>query len=86
MIVKQQVRKIIAQSLEVEEDILDEKKLVEIGFNSISFIKIIVDIEEYFNIEFDDNDLNYELFDTEEEIIKYVIDKLTAEEKLNDVK
>lgn len=81
MFVEEQVKKIIAQSLEVNETVLDEKELLYIGLNSLTFITIIVGLEEYFEIEFDDNDLNYELFSTVEDIIKYVRDKLNSEHK-----
>lgn len=81
MFVEEQVRKIIAQSLEVNETVLAEKELIYNGLNSLTFIKIIVGLEENFEIEFDDNDLNYELFSTVDDIIKYVRDKLNIKRK-----
>lgn len=81
MFVEEQVRKIIAQSLEVNETVLAEKELIYIGLNSLTFIKIIVGLEENFEIEFDDNDLNYELFSTVDDIIKYVRGKLNNKRK-----
>ncbi|KAF6582689.1 MULTISPECIES: acyl carrier protein [Paenibacillus] len=78
MFVEEQVRKIIAQTLEVDEVIITEKELLYSGLNSLSFIKIIVRLEEYFEIKFDDNNLKYELFSTIEDIIKYVRAKSQA--------
>ncbi|MMZ63990.1 acyl carrier protein [compost metagenome] len=82
MFVEEQVRKIIAQTLEVDEVIITEKELLYSGLNSLSFIKIIVRLEEYFEIKFDDNDLKYELFSTIEDIIKYVRAKLNSKKDI----
>lgn len=54
------VREIVKNVLELEiaDDILLSDTLLEsVGMNSISFIKLIVEIEKQFNIEFPDDKL-----------------------------
>lgn len=67
------------------ENINDESKLVfSLGSNlsvlnldSITFIKIIVCIEEAFNFEFDDEMLLFTAFPTVKSIIEYVESKIS---------
>ena len=47
---------------ELKQDFV-ETKLEFIGINSIDFVKIVVDLEEYFEFEFDDEDLDYKKFE-----------------------
>lgn len=53
-----------------------EEKLDDLGINSLSFIKIVVAIEEQFKIEFDDEDLTKIKFKFVKDIINYVNLKL----------
>lgn len=54
-----QVKTKIVEILEDETLVLqDDTKIAEIGMNSISFIKLLVFVEDLYDIEFDDNDLN----------------------------
>lgn len=46
---------------------IDESKILnndlnDLGINSLSFIKIVVALEEEFNIQFEDTQINFELF------------------------
>lgn len=47
-----------------ELNISNSTEIASLGLNSITFIKFIVAIEEKFNIEFDDDDLNVEDYKT----------------------
>lgn len=49
-----------------------ETNLLELGINSVDYIRIVVALESKLNIEFDDEDLNYERFNTIDDIIYYV--------------
>lgn len=53
----------------------------EIGVDSISFIKIIVDLEQKFGFEFDDEMLSFSAFPTIEAMINYVINKAQRSDK-----
>ena len=48
-----------------------ETKLEFIGINSIDFVKIVVDLEEYFEFEFDDEELKYKKFEYITDICNY---------------
>lgn len=49
-----------------------EDSLIEIGINSTGFIKLVVEIESEFGIDFDDEDLNLNCFKNLKELINYV--------------
>lgn len=74
-----QIAQIIADNLEGEETLEQLKEnddLTELEINSILFIKIIIGIENQFNIEFDDEALDYSKFVSMENLIYYVQEKL----------
>ena len=48
----------------------------EIGMDSISFIRIIVELEELYDIEFDDEKLSHSDYETIGQVYKYVLDKV----------
>ena len=56
---------------ELKQDYV-ETKLEFIGINSIDFVKIVVDLEEYFEFEFDDEDLDYKKFEYITDICNYI--------------
>lgn len=58
--------------LVIEKEITPETKFVEFGTNSISFIKIIVDVENEFDIEFDDEKLSTNDFQTVNDLCNYI--------------
>ncbi len=60
------------------DGIKEEDNILELGLNSISYIKLIVEIENEFDIEFEDCMLDY----TTMESIKDIID--TVNNKLNE--
>ncbi|MCT0500553.1 MAG: acyl carrier protein [Lactococcus cremoris] len=57
-------------------EIKDDDKLSSIGVDSLSIIEIIVGLEEKFNIEFDDSELNSEQLSSIPEILKLVNESL----------
>jgi acyl carrier protein len=60
-----------AESLQISKDTLIES----IGFNSISFIKLVVAIEKKFGFEFDESKLNFTTMKTVEDIVDYIVSK-----------
>lgn len=72
------VKEIIVEYGELEiasEDIGLETNLTTIGINSISFIKIIVAIESEFNMEFDDDGLDYTQYQCFKDVVSYIREK-----------
>lgn len=67
------LKEIVADILEVDLlEISNDYNLVDSGIDSISFIKLIILIENTFLIEFADEDLSVFNLSTLDEIIKYI--------------
>lgn len=62
----------------VELSDLSKVSLNDLGFNSLNFIKVIVELEDMFDIEFDDNQINYKLLSNIQKLVE-MIKKLIAE-------
>ena len=54
---------------------LNERTFNEMGVNSLNFIKIIVELEEAFDIEFDDEQINYGLLNNIHDLIVLIEEK-----------
>lgn len=57
--------------------------LVNLGLDSMKAVALIVELEEAFNIMFDDNDLIFSLFSTRTKIVQRVSDKLKMNESIS---
>lgn len=67
------LKEIVADILEVDPlEISNDYNLVDSGIDSISFIKLIILIENSFLIEFADEDLSVFNLSTLDEIMKYI--------------
>lgn len=83
---KEQLIDIIVKFLEdesVRELLLEDDNLQQLMINSIDFIKLIVELERAFNIEFEDYALDYMNFRSLTELSDYVD---TLQLKVNDNK
>ena len=72
---KERIINIICNNLEniSINDILDNQNdLLKLGINSIVFIKIIVELEKELDIEFDDEMLDYQKFNSLDVLCDYV--------------
>ncbi|OPH56179.1 hypothetical protein BC351_28845 [Paenibacillus ferrarius] len=70
-----QLKEILKRELELGGQIDQlqlEDSLTSIGLSSVSFIKLIVAIENHFDFEFEDEDLNYKVFQKLQDIVNYV--------------
>jgi acyl carrier protein len=56
----------------IEEIAEVDYELEKYGFNSISFITLMVKLEEKFNIEIDEDDLDYKKYKTVEDICQLI--------------
>lgn len=56
-----------------ERTIKPSMKFADLGLNSISFIKLIVEVETMLCIEFDEAKLNYDSFVEVEDFVNYVL-------------
>jgi acyl carrier protein len=73
--IEEKIKGILAVNLEnkiTAKQINRNDELKDFGINSISFIKIIVGIETEFGIEFADEDLDTDRFQTVQSLVDYV--------------
>ncbi|MGE5632414.1 MAG: phosphopantetheine-binding protein [Caulobacteraceae bacterium] len=75
--INNKVKEILLSNIETDDkaDIIridDNTDLSQIGISSIDYIKVLVEIEDEFGIEFNDDALNGEYFKTLGELVKYV--------------
>lgn len=62
------VRDILDSSIEINGD----TKFSELGINSLNYIKIVVSLEDEFEIEFADQDLDYSKYTCVADIVAYI--------------
>lgn len=78
--IKNRVVKILKRNVELinfdTEKISIETNLFQLGLNSVTFIKLIVDLEREFDIEFEETYLDYDKFTDILSIIEYIQTKL----------
>ena len=60
------------------ESHFQSEEMKKIGLDSIKFIQMVVLIEEEFGIEFDDETLLVDYFDTISSLVKYIEDKIES--------
>ncbi|QUH29845.1 acyl carrier protein [Vallitalea guaymasensis] len=63
-----------------ENAIVLDVSLSKLGVSSIYYIKMVVGMEDIFNIEFDDECLDYEKFETLSEILEYIKKKISEKQ------
>lgn len=79
--IEMRLRKIIEKNIEIDRPI-EEVSFSEslesqgININSISFIKLVVDIEIEFDIDFDDNDINFKHYSCLNDVVSYIEGKM----------
>jgi acyl carrier protein len=54
------------KNLKLDDDIF------EVGVDSISFIKVVLKLEEEFNVKFEDDNLDYNKFRTIKQLVDYL--------------
>ena len=72
------LRTIFYDCLKVQDDEKDinlDSQLQNYGMNSVDFIRIIASIEEEFEFEFNDEDLNINKFKNVRSILDYILEK-----------
>jgi len=74
---EKKLKDILAEFIEAEQHekiyaLEEEDELSNVGFNSITFVKIAIKIEETFDITIDDDDLSYLRFPTLKSLSDYI--------------
>ncbi len=62
----------LTENEELKEHLKESSDLTDIGVNSMFFIKLVVELEDEFDITFDDEKLDYESFSDLDELSIYV--------------
>jgi acyl carrier protein len=73
-----QVDQIVREVLFISDLIDPEEKLMGLGLDSMRTMQMLVKLEVYFNIEFDDNELLIENFNTIESIAGRINSKISG--------
>jgi|HubBroStandDraft_3_1064219.scaffolds.fasta_scaffold741627_2 acyl carrier protein len=76
MNIGQQLINLIEDQLEIKDEVTLNNKLVDIGYDSLKFIELVIKIESFFEIEFEDEYLSYHKFETVSEVEEYISSKV----------
>lgn len=72
----------VQEVLEINQELSLNEELSNWGLDSMKSVALVVDLEEHFNITFDDDELLFEHFSTIQKIADRVAGKM---EKTNDI-
>ncbi|MGD2089805.1 MAG: phosphopantetheine-binding protein [Candidatus Aminicenantes bacterium] len=72
MKVEEKVIELIMTQNEDLEKIDSQSNLIDMGYNSLNFIELVVKSEVEFEIEFNDDDLDYHKFNTVKDFVDYI--------------
>lgn len=74
--IESKIISIMKENMDFDASVSVSDRIESLGINSISFIKIVVQIETEFGFEFEDDDLNYNVFQTLKDLVVYIKDKV----------
>ncbi len=83
MVLKEMIRSLSPQQITVDSIFETADLIKDLGFNSINLIQLVINIENEFNIEFDDAMLGFESLIIFNNLVKYVKEKI-AEVPVNE--
>jgi acyl carrier protein len=75
MQLEQTLINLIKDHLQIERAVEPENKLIDIGYDSLKFIELVIKAEASFNIEFEDEYLNYHRFETIRQVADYIVSR-----------
>lgn len=79
--IEERLLEVFKKTIEPENGSASAKSdLAALGINSITYVKLVVAIEEEFGFEFDDEDLEVGKFESLNSIISYIENKVQASE------
>ena len=76
-IIKTNVIRIVKENINSLEDDFFDIKLGELAIESVEFIRLVVEFEDFFGFEFDDEDLDYNRFIYFQDICDYIDEKIS---------
>ncbi|MFS0752941.1 acyl carrier protein [Oceanobacillus sp. 1P07AA] len=75
----ERINKCVMEALEVDKSISMVEELMGLGMDSLSTVKLVILLEDEFNIKFNDDELFYENFSTIKKIEMLVNDRVEEE-------
>lgn len=75
------LKEVIIKSMEIEkkpEDINGQDLIAELGINSVDALEILVWVENTFEIQIEDEDLNADLISSIDGFADYIVSKMSA--------
>lgn len=78
------VKEIIIEVLELEmtvAELPDQDLIVFLGMNSVDALEILINVENEFDIEIDEENLNTQLIDSLSKLVDYIDGNLSEENK-----
>ena len=75
---KDKIIEIIRNACAIDEDVTEESELLMLSLDSLSFVGVIMEIEETFSIEFELEELNFLDFKIVSYVIRFTEEKLKA--------
>lgn len=70
-----EIREIIKDTLDTKKEIGIEEDLITVGLDSLNTVSLILELEDRFDIAFDDNELLTENFSSIEKIATNILEK-----------
>lgn len=70
-----EIREIIKDTLDTNKEIGIEEDLITVGLDSLNTVSLILELEDRFDIAFDDNELLTENFSSIEKIATNILEK-----------
>ena len=77
---KDKIIQIIKDACALEEEVKENSDLKTLSLDSLSFVEMLVNIENEFEIEFEDEELNFFGWENVSDLINAVKEKLNAKE------
>lgn len=73
MDIENNVKKIIAEIMDVKEKEIDSNySFIDNDMSSLAFIKLVIMVENMFDFEFDDDDLDIKVLGTCNDLVQYI--------------
>lgn len=77
--VKDIIKQILKEKIEIEvtDDYSFDTDLISLGMNSLTFIKLLVNVETRFDIEFEEKFLDFNYLSSLNQLITYIADNVS---------
>lgn len=72
----EQIKDLVTEKIDLDINYDDfERNLLDIGFNSLTFIKLLVLIEDIFDVEFEEEQIDFNVTKCLNNIVEFILDR-----------